>query len=327
VTKTAILLHNLGGPSTPDEVEPFLENLFSDPEVIRLPFSRWLQKPIARLISRRRAPTSRENYRIIGGSPLLQWTLAQARGLELGLREFYPDEDVLVLPAMRYWTPSIEDALHEARERAVERILSFSLYPQYSLTTIGSSETLLERCLAALDWSPELIKLSQWYDAEDFHKCWAWRIEKELAALAPEIRKETVIVYSAHGTPTSSVGRGDPYLEQVEATVEGVCRQLSSDKEHTLAFQSRVGPASWLEPHLDEHIADLAESGVRSVLIVPISFVCDHIETLYELDIEVKRIAIAAGMTHYSRCRSLNADPDFLGVLTRLARDALRGGE
>jgi ferrochelatase len=325
VTKTAILLHNLGGPATPDDVQPFLENLFSDPEVIRLPFSRWLQRPLARFISRRRAPQSRENYRRIGGSPLLQWTQTQARGLEMGLREFYPDEDLAVLPAMRHSTPSIEDALHTAREQQVERIVSFSLYPQYSMTTVGSSENHLDRCLTELDWAPEVIKVSQWHDARDFHECWAWRIEKELATLDPEIRARTVIVYSAHGTPMSFVKRGDPYLDQVESTVEGINRQLRDHNEHTLAFQSRAGPVAWLRPYLDERLVELGSGGVDSVLVVPISFVSDHIETLHELDIETKHLAQSAGITSYLRCRSLNADPDFLGVLTRLAREALGG--
>ena len=323
MAKTAILLHNLGGPATPDEVQPFLENLFSDPEVIQLPLSRWLQKPLARWISRRRAPESQANYRRIGGSPLLQWTQTQARGLELGLREFYPNGDFIVLPAMRYSSPTIEDALREAHEQGAERILSFSLYPQYSMTTVGSSENHLQRCLTELDWKPEVVRVSSWHDAHDFLECWAWRIDKELATLDAETRAQTVIVFSAHGTPMSFVRRGDPYLDQVEATVEGINRLLREHYDHTLAFQSRAGPVMWLRPYLDERLVELGRSGVRSVLVVPISFVSDHIETLHELDIEMKQIALDAGIASYRRCRSLNADPDFLGVLTRLAREAL----
>ncbi|MEZ5990289.1 MAG: protoporphyrinogen oxidase [Planctomycetota bacterium] len=321
--KTAVLLHNLGGPATEAEVRPFLERLFSDPEILRLPFAGLLQRPLGRFIARRRAPVSAANYRMIGGSPLRQWTEAQASGLTIGLAEAFPSEDLLVRPAMRYWEPSCEQALEEARAWGAERVLSLTLYPQFSLTSTGSSENHMRRCLEAMRWSPELVYVSEWYAEEEFWRCWAWRVARALRRLSPEAREPVQLVFTAHGIPMSFVQRGDPYVAQVEATVRGIRRELGEDLPWHLVFQSRAGPVRWTRPSLVEGVRALARDGARSLVLVPVSFVSDHIETLHELDIETLHLARELGIPHLARAEAFNADPDFLALLTSLARRAL----
>jgi ferrochelatase len=323
----AILLHNLGGPTGQDEVRPFLERLFSDPEIIRLPLSRWLQKPLARWIARRRAPVAWENYRAIGGgSPILMWTQRQGEGLALGLREHLPGETIHVLPAFRYSPPLVREALEAARRLGATRLLSFTLYPHYSTTTTGSSEREMERSLSAMGWQPEVVRISQWFDDPGYLDCLAWRLRRCLDKLPAERRKITHVVYSAHGIPMNFVTAGDPYVRHIEATVQGIEDRVKHGLPASLAFQSRVGPWPWTQPYMRRYLPELARQGVRSVVVVPVSFVSDHVETLYEIDIELAELAHQAGIEHWARPQALNADPDFLGVLTNLAMRALSAG-
>jgi protoporphyrin/coproporphyrin ferrochelatase len=322
--KTAILLHNLGGPSSEAEVQPFLERLFADPDILQLPFARFLQKPLGRFIARRRAPRSRANYRAIGGSPLREWTEAQAEGLTLGLSEFFPTDDFRVWPAMRYWEPSCETALRQARDWGAECVLSLTLYPQFSFTSTGSSENHMRRSLDTMGWAPEIRYVSQWHDSPDFLEAWSWRVQRTIRKMEPEEREGLVLLYTAHGIPISYLAKGDPYVEQVVATVEGIRSLCHEDWPHRLVFQSRVGPVRWTRPTLVEGIRALGAEGTPSVLVVPISFVSDHIETLHEIDIEVHHLAQSVGIRHFHRVPAFNADLDFLGLLTRLAQEALK---
>ena len=321
-TKTAILLHNLGGPSTREEMRPFLQNLFSDPEIFRMP--GFLQKPFARFLSARRAPEAWRNYEAMGGgSPVLPWTEAQGRGLRFGLREYGLQEDCFCLPAMRYSSPNIDEALAEARDGGAEQILSFSLYPQYSMTTTGSSENELDRALARMGWDVPVHKISRWSDDPGYISCLAWRLRRALRKVPLPLRPKTLVLYVAHGTPMSFVRRGDPYLSEVRACMERVEAEVGHGLAHRLAFQSRVGPVAWTRPYLDEVLRALPGEGVPSVVLVPLSFVSDHVETLYELDIQMRALAEGAGIQSYIRSESLNADPDFVAVLARLAASAL----
>ncbi len=323
MTRTAILLHNLGGPTRREEMEPFLRALFEDPEIFRLPLSRWTQGPFARWLARRRADEAWANYERIGGSPLLEWTRLQAEGLAMGLAETMDPESFLVLPAMRYSSPSIREALEAARDFGAERILSFPLYPHYSLATTGSSERELLRRLEEMSWNPELRRIESWATEPDYLDCLAWRLRRCLDRLDPNLRSRTRIVYAAHGTPLSFVRRGDPYVPQIEACLLGVEERVPHGLRHSLAWQSRVGPMAWTRPYLDEEVSRLGREGLRCLVVVPLSFVSDHVETLYELDILTRNQAERAGIREFHRVPSLNADPDFLGVLTHLAGEAL----
>ena len=324
MTKTAVLLHQLGGPGDENEVQPFLENLFSDPEIFKIPLGRWLQKPFARALSKRRAPSSAQKYLEMGGFPLLAYTRAQADGLAMGLTEAFPEDKFLVRPAMRYWKPFVRETLEEARAWGAERILSFTLYPQFSTTTTGSSERQMQRDLEAMGWDPEIRYVSDYHAHPKFLDCLVWRIERALRQMEPEQREGCLLLFSAHGTPMSFVRAGDPYVERIQGTVDGVMARLKEEVPHRLVFQSRVGPVKWTSPYLDKTLEELPGEGITSVLILPVAFVSDHLETLHEIDIEAKEDATRAGIVHFARTQSLNADPDFLMAMTEIAKEALQ---
>ncbi|PIE23198.1 MAG: ferrochelatase [Planctomycetota bacterium] len=324
MTKTAVLLQQLGGPSAENEVQPFLENLFSDPELFRIPLSRWLQKPFARAFSKRRAPSSAKKYLEMGGFPLLPYTRAQAEGLTKGLAKALPQDEFLVRPAMRYWQPFIREALEEAREWGAERVLSFTLYPQFSTTTTGSSERQMQRELEAMAWEPELRYVSDYHAHPKFIDCLVRRVEQALRQMPAEQRQGCLLLFSAHGTPMSYVRAGDPYVARIQGSVDAVLAQLTEEIPHRLVFQSRVGPVKWTSPYLDKTLESLPSEGITSVLILPIAFVSDHLETLHEIDIEAKEDAERAGIQHFARTQSLNADPDFLNALTEIAKEQLQ---
>ncbi len=319
---TAIILHNLGGPTCEEEMRPFLQNLFSDPEIFRMP--GFLQKPFARILSKRRAPKAWRNYMAMGGgSPVLPWTEAQGRGILFGLREYGMEGNCICLPAMRYARPNIDDALQSARKAGVQQLLSFSLYPQYSVTTTGSSENELSRALARISWDVPVLKISRWADDPGYISCLAWRLKRALRKIPPELTERSLVLYVAHGTPMSFVRRGDPYLSEVRACMGLVEAEARHGFPHRLAFQSRVGPVAWTKPYLDQVLRDLPGEGIHSVVLAPLSFVSDHVETLYELDIQMRALAEQSGIQSFIRSESLNADPDFVATLARLAANAL----
>ncbi len=309
----AVVLLNMGGPDSLEAVRPFLENLFSDPEILRVP--GFLRGFLARRIAARRAPRSAANYREIGGrSPLREITEAQAKalGAELG-----PGHTVHV--AMRYWRPRAEEVAERLREEQPRRIVVLPLYPQYSRATSGSSLGDLESALRAVGvTAPEVRVIRSWHDDPAYADALA-RCVRE----AQEGLEDVTVLFSAHGLPVRLIEEGDPYLDQVQGTVAAVMARLPG-LPHRLAFQSRAGPVRWLEPSVADEMRALAGSGVRRLLVVPVSFVSDHIETLHEIDIEYGALARSLGFEVFRRTPSLNTRPDFIRALAGLVRSALR---
>ncbi len=306
---TAVFLLNMGGPDSLDAVRPFLQNLFSDPEILRVP--GFLRGPLARWIAARRAPHSAENYRVIGGkSPLAEITLAQARALEGELGQGY-----CVHVAMRYWHPRAEEAVRAARERGAREVVALPLYPQFSRATTGSSLGDLEEALAAqgLDALPRRV-IRSWEDFPPYVEALAQCVREALAGL-----EGATVLFSAHGLPVKMVEQGDPYLDQVHATVDAVMARLPG-VPHRLAFQSRAGPVRWLEPSVADELRALAAQGVRRLAVVPVSFVSDHIETLHEIDVEYGELARSLGFEAFVRSPSLNTRPAFIQALAELVR-------
>jgi ferrochelatase len=310
--KTAVMLLQMGGPDSLDAVEPFLRNLFSDRDIIRLG-PAFLQPVIARWIARRRAPKVEEQYEKIGGrSPIREFTQAQAAAMEERLGDGFR-----CFPAMRYWRPSTIEALATVKKAGISRIVVLPLYPHYSRATTGSSCNELRRVLSLskAEFSVSLIK--GFHDHPLYIRAVAGTIAEGLAGFAPG--EEVTILFSAHSLPVSFIESGDPYLSQVEETVRLVMERFPGLR-HELAFQSKAGPVKWLEPSTEESIARLAGSGCRNLLIVPISFVCDHIETLYEIDITYAALARERGIVNFRRAPSLNTDPLFIDCLAELVR-------
>ncbi len=314
--KTAVLLLNLGGPERQEDVEPFLYNLFSDRQIIRLG-PALLQRPIARLIARRRAPASRANYaRIGGGSPILRITGEQAAALE---RELGRDGDFMVRPCMRYWHPRADETLAEIRNAGAGRIVALPLYPHYSIATTGSSLHDLRR--AAKRWTPamEIHEIRSWPAQPDYIRCLASRIQEGMALFGTA---EVQVVYSAHSLPKKFIDEGDPYVDELHATIRALEQRTAT--RGILCYQSRSGPVEWLAPSTPETLQDLARRGCRNILMVPISFVSDHVETLYEIDMLYRDMARNLGMRLEST-RALNSDPMFITCLRSLVLSGLTG--
>lgn len=325
--KIGVLLLNLGGPDTLHDVQPFLFNLFADPDIIRLPrLFRFLQRPLAQLISFLRAPKSKEGYAAIGGgSPLRKITDEQANALKIALETKEVPANVYV--AMRYWHPFTEEAVHQIKRDGITKLVVLPLYPQYSISTTGSSVRALQNIFkddSYLSRLPVAI-IESWYQRQGYIKSMANLIEEELHNFTkPE---EVMIFFSAHGVPVSYVeDAGDPYRDQMEECIFLIMKELKArgiNNDHTLAYQSRVGPVQWLKPYTDEVLVELGQKGVKSLLAVPVSFVSEHIETLEEIDMEYKELALKSGIENWGRVPALNCTSSFITDLADAVIEAL----
>ncbi|MEH2171861.1 ferrochelatase [Nostoc sp.] len=321
--RVGVLLLNLGGPDKLEDVGPFLYNLFSDPEIIRLPF-RWLQKPLAWFIATRRTRTSQENYKQIGGgSPLRQITEAQGEALKEQLGSL--GQEVNIYVGMRYWHPYTEEALAQITQDKVEHLVILPLYPQFSISTSGSSFRLLDKLwqedpkLQPIDYTV----IPSWYKQPGYLQAMAQLIAQELEQFPnPD---DVHIFFSAHGVPKSYVEEaGDPYQAEIEECTVLIMQTLNRPNAHTLAYQSRVGPVEWLQPYTEDALKELGAEGVKDLVVVPISFVSEHIETLQEIDIEYREVAEESGIHNFRRVPAPNTHPVFINALAELVIDALK---
>lgn len=313
--KKALVLLNMGGPDSLDAIEPFLYNLFSDRDLIRLPAGALLQKPFARMIAHFRSKKVAENYRVIGGkSPLLEWTEKQAAAIAEHL-----GDDWKPYVAMRYWMPRADEVVKKIALDGIRDCVVLSMYPHYTGATTGSSVKDFKR--AVRQHAPELncTFIEEWYDWPGYLDALAGRIKLALENIHDMLHNELHIVFSAHALPQKFIDRGDPYLDHVKATVEGVMQRVG-DMPYHLGFQSRSGPVQWMEPETTEVMDKLAAEGCQAILMVPISFVSDHIETLHEIDIEYRDHAMEAGIHNFYRAPSLNVDATFIAAMADLVR-------
>ena len=311
--KKAVLLLQMGGPDSLDAVEPFLLNLFSDREIIKIG-PAWLQPIIARIIVKKRKGHVEENYALIGGkSPLRRLTEEQANALEKAL-----GGDYRCFVAMRYWRPSTLEALAEIRKAGITDITVLSLYPHYSRATTGSSIKEVKRVLAESKADFNVHYIDSFYNNTGYIAALEERIREGLAQFHP--LADVDLLFSAHSLPQSFIDEGDPYLEHVQESVRLVMERFTLP--HHLAFQSRAGPVKWLEPSTDDMLKSLAEKGVKNLLVIPLSFVSDHIETLHEIDIEYSKKAWELGIGKFERMPSLNSSPTFIAALAKMVRTA-----
>ncbi len=311
---TGVLLLNLGGPESLDEVEPFLYNLFSDRQIIRLG-PAFLQKIIARLIARRRAPKSRENYhKIGGGSPINRITAEQAKALEKKLR---PDGRFMVKVCMRYHPPLARQVLRQMAAAGVRRIIGLPLYPHYSIATTGSSFSDLHRAAGTIEPAPAIVEIRSWPRDPLYINCLAGRVREGLDRFNGG---PVQVVYSAHSLPKKFIAEGDPYVRELKTTIQAL--EKKTGRPGRLCYQSRSGPVEWLEPSTPDMLRQLADQGCKNILMIPISFVSDHIETLYEIDMLYRDMAHKMGIRLEST-RALNDDPEFIAALHDLVINAV----
>ncbi|KAL7421056.1 ferrochelatase hem15 [Cryptotrichosporon argae] len=310
---------NMGGPSTLPEVHDFLSRLFHDHDLIPLP----MQSLLAPVIARRRTPKIEAQYAAIGGgSPILRWTEAQGQAMCELLDELHPSTAPhKPYVAFRYAEPLTETALAEMEADGVTRAIAFSQYPQYSCSTTGSSLNELYRQgqKKGIQWSV----LDRWPVQEGLVKAFAHNVRKALEQYPAERRDDVVVLFSAHSLPIEIVDRGDPYTAEVAATVHAVMRELGFSNPWRLTWQSQVGPRKWQGPQTADAIEGFAKLGKKDICLVPIAFTSDHIETLFELDIEVKEEAEKLGV-HLTRAESLNDSPIFIRALADLVTAHLK---
>ena len=335
--RVGILLLNLGGPETLDDVEEFLYNLFADPDIIRLPeYLSWAQPAIASVIAYSRSPQSKEGYRSIGGgSPIRKTTEDQAAFLQGSLEEKQVDAKCYV--AMRYWNPYTEEAIEAIKKDKITDLVVLPLYPQFSVSTSGSSLRLLEKIFKEDKDLKDLrhTVIPSWYQRRGYVNAMADLIQKEIegnedwAKQSKQLtNKDAHLFFSAHGVPKFYVDQaGDPYKEEMEETIELIVDELERRgveyNGHTLAYQSRVGPVEWLEPYTDDSIRYLAKQGVDALVVVPVSFVSEHIETLEEIDMEYREVAEEAGIAGWKRVPALGCDAVFIDDLANACIEAL----
>ena len=315
--KIGVVLLNLGGPDSLDAVEPFLFNLFSDPDIINFPGSFLFREWLAKLISSKRHPRIQEQYKQIGGkSPLKDFTLGQAKLLEEKLSEKFPAK---VYAAMRYWHPFTEEVLDELEKEGIKKVILLPLYPQFSKATTESSVKEWKKHLALrgntdIEWT----LVEHYYDFPPYVDACVERVNQGLEKFSADIRETVDILFSAHGTPMKLVREGDPYSGHICETVTAVMQRGGWTNSHHLCFQSKVGPQKWLTPSTPTTINELAKKGSKLMLAVPIAFASDHLETLFEVGIEFRHLAKEAGVEQFEVTEGLNYSGKFISALAEL---------
>jgi ferrochelatase len=310
--KIGVVLFQLGGPDSLEAVEPFLYNLFSDPEIIDFPFARLARPTLAKLVARNRAGKVQHHYKEIGGgSPIRELTERQARALE---QELGRTLEARVWVAMRYWHPLAEEVVREVTTAQPEELVLLPLYPQYSKVTTGSSLNEWKRRANGLSLPTRVVP--EFYRHPLYLDAMAERINQALERFP--VGQPPALVFSAHGVPLSVIESGDPYRRQTEETVGLVMRRGGWSNPDFLCYQSRVGPGRWTEPMLHTTLQNLRASGAKRVLVVPISFVTEHIETLHEIDLEAREQAEKLGFEQFEMMPALNDSPKFIQCLADL---------
>lgn len=317
--KRGVLLLNFGGPWTLADVKPFLYRLFANPRVL-VGIPAPMRQLLALMIAQIKGPSSIKNYKAIGGgSPQLKWTVIQAAGL----RRLMPGNEVRVEVGMRSSDPSIETALAQMKFWGADEVTLMPLFPQFSTTTTGTCFDVVKEGLDKLGWNPKLTTITNWPDHPEYISLLRSSLDEAVSRAESERNGSTApvhIIFSAHSLPMRIVERGDPYADDVARTVRAVTRGLQAP--WSLAFQSRNGRLPWLKPYLDDELKRLGRDGVESVVVVPISFVSDHIETLFELDRLYAEVARKHGIKHYYRARCFNDNPQFPRVLQSILTEA-----
>jgi ferrochelatase len=313
-----VLLINLGGPEKLNDVEPFLVDFFSDPLVIRLPFGKLCQKRFAKWLAQKRESKAREKYQAIGGySPLIRETRKQAQVLSR----------ILGIPvefAMRYLSPKVNLAITNLEKQGVKRVVVIPLFPQYSEVTTGSIIPDFKKQNKSLPY----IFIKDHYNHPGYINALADLLKNSLKKIDPSL--QTHLLFTAHSVPERYVRRGDPYVSQTEETVRLIVSSEGIDgedaikfAEHSLAFQSKLGPIRWHRPSLEEELLRIREKGVEQLIVFPISFVEENLETLYDLDIEFKNLCLKTGIKNFIRVPCLGDSERYLKALAEMTLRAI----
>ena len=321
--KIAVILLNLGAPESLKDIKPFLHNLFSDPDIIDLPMGKILRPILAWNITRKRLPESTHIYeKVGGGSPLRKHSQKQAEALESKLSEWGVFK---VYIAMRYWHPFTEIAVEELIAEGIKKVILLPLYPQYSITSTGSSLHEFERVIEKRkDTEVDFKLIHDYHNFPPYIDALTEKIREGINKFNGVGENDLHLLFSAHGVPLSVIEKGDPYEKQVRATVSLVASKLGNIFPHSISFQSRVTKAEWLGPATDKIIPELGKNGVKNLLVIPVAFVNDHSETLFELGIFNRDLATKAGIKKYEIMPALNDSPKFISALKELVLQRMK---
>ncbi|NOX89928.1 MAG: ferrochelatase [Calditrichaeota bacterium] len=316
--KVAVLIANMGGPDSLEAVEPFLYELFNDPDIIDLPLPELIRKPLVRYLAKKRAPKSKQIYEKIGGkTPLLEITENQAKALQSALND-NSDTEFSVYPAMRYWHPSFKEVWQRVMDANFERIVVLSLYPFYSSTTTGSIKNETNRLAEKYSLSEDRLLFIDRYGS---HPLFISAIKEQILEKIGNPRPDDPVhlLFSAHSIPMRRINNGDPYFEEIKRAVNLLQKQLPEDKISIhLSFQSKISPVEWLSPATSEKIMQLGLQGVKKLFVYPLGFVADNSETVYEIGIFYRDLARRKGIKDFVRIEALNARPSFIEALKQI---------
>jgi ferrochelatase len=317
----AIVALNLGGPDSPEAVEPFLRNLLGDPEVIQFGWLRFLQPIFARIIARRRAPFTTGLYQQIGRySPIREESQAQARAIaDVLSQKGYPTEGFV---AMGCWHPFAHETVSEIKKRGIRRVILLPLFPHRSRTTSGSAFHAFDK--AAKGQGLDIVRVDGYATHPGYIDAVAATVVAAEATIPPDQQQTIPILFSAHGLPVRYIEKGDLYLQDIESTVAAVSAQLALGTRQRLSFQSRLGRAEWLTPSTEAMLQTLGKEGHKAIVLVPISFTGEHIETLHECDILYRQVAAAHGITTFARARTVGVSPPFIAALADCCEQAMK---
>ena len=310
--KKAIVLFNLGGPDNLENVEPFLFNLFNDPAILNLP--KLIRYPLAKLISKRRAPVARKIYQEIGGSsPILKLTIDQANSLENSLNTKQNNTEYKAFVSMRCWHPRAAETMQEVKKFDPNEVILLPLYPQYSAATSGSSLLEWKNLANKNNLNIKTITICCYPEDKKFIQAHSKLIIEKIKNL-----KNFKLIFSAHGLPEKNIKKGDPYQWQIEQSVKRIMTEINDNNiDYILSYQSRVGPLKWIGPSTEEVILKNSKLN-KHLVIVPIAFVSEHSETLVELDIEYEKLAKTNGCSNYTRIEALGVNKNFIDGLSDL---------
>ncbi len=299
----------MGGPDSLETIEPFLYNLFQDPDIFKIPFG---QKIFAKVISKLRALKVAEQYKHIGGkSPQNEHTEKQRELLEQSLRNANINADVLI--AMRYWKPLTDKTIKVIEQNNYNKIILLSLYPHFSSVTTGSSFNEWWRYYNGN--KDKVVEINNFHNQKKYLSAISNRIDESLKLFPDAATNNIELLFSAHSVPQSLIANGDPYQSQILESIKLIMALRNNSEKHHICYQSKVGPVKWLTPSTQDKISELGQNGVKSLLVIPISFVSDHIETLYELGIEYRKVAEENNIINYKVMAGLNDSNEFIEQL------------
>jgi len=310
--KYGIILAYMGGPENRKEVRPFLANLFNDPHIISIP--QPIRFFVSRMIAYSRAGTAAEHYEEIGGgSPLKKFTSIQAEKLseKLNGRGF----DCTIRTGYSYSHPFIKEAMASFKDEPVDKIIAIPLYPQYSITTFGSIADDFRAAAKKYKLEDKLDLVQAYYDNDLHIRASVDLLEKALEKI--NLDEDYRVIFTAHSLPQSVIDKGDPYKKQIEKTMELILQKVNI-RDYVLSFQSKIGPVKWVQPSTVETIRKAGSEGIKQLVVMPIGFTCDHVETLHELDIELAEMARDGGVEHFVRAGVFNDHPQFIELLSDL---------